>query len=130
MSELDPLSEKLSKLSPKLNSTAIWPAEQLELCAEHRVFEWFVAEEFGGFGASPSEIVEGYIQIGSACLTTAFVITQRTAACKRFAATDNRSIKSDLLPKLAKWGNFRNCRDFPFDDQSSPFGKTRIIGQK
>lgn len=95
------LLDRLSKLAPDLDSIAKWPAEQLQLCAKYDVFKWFVSEQYGGIGSSPQEIVQGYIQLASACLTTAFVITQRTAACKRIALSENKGIKDALLPKLA-----------------------------
>lgn len=92
---------RLSELATTLNSTNQWPTKQLQLCAESGVFQWFVSKEFGGVGYQAPEIVQGYIELASACLTTTFVITQRTAACKRIAISDNQMVKNHLLPKLA-----------------------------
>ena len=83
-----------------------WPERQLQLCGEFGVFKWFIADEYGGSGYSDREIVKGYLNLASACLTTTFVITQLTGACKRIAAAENRGVAARLLPDLAQGHSF------------------------
>ena len=74
---------------PTLERPDAWPAEQLRLCGEAGVFEWFVEPELGGQGWSEAEVLRGYVKLAAACLTTTFVITQRTGAMSRIAASEN-----------------------------------------
>ncbi|QDU55238.1 acyl-CoA dehydrogenase family protein [Aeoliella mucimassa] len=99
--ELDVLCEQLKSLADQTDATGQWPAEQLRLCGEAGVFEWFLPTEYGGQHWSDVDVVRGYLKLAAACLTTTFVITQRTGACRRVAAGENDSLKSQVLPQLA-----------------------------
>ncbi len=98
--QLDELCGELAELAPKLEQPGAWPAEQLRLCGEAGVFEWFVPREFGGQGWSEAAAVRGYLKLSAACLTTTFVITQRSGAMTRIAASDNEWVRRALLPDL------------------------------
>ena len=98
---LDELCEKLASLARELDVSGEWPARQLELCGEYGVFEWFLEPEWGGQGWDNETVARGYLALSSACLTTTFVITQRTGACRRMASSDNQDLKAALLPDLA-----------------------------
>ena len=98
---LEELCEKLASLARELDVSGEWPARQLELCAEYGVFEWFLEPEWGGQGWDNGAVARGYLALSSACLTTTFVITQRTGACRRIASADRRELQELLLPKLA-----------------------------
>src|SRR5258706_2346154 len=86
---LDKLCLQLAELARGLDRPGAWPAEQLRLCGEAGVFEWFVPREVGGQGWSEVAVVRGYLKLSAACLTTTFVITQRSGAMSRIAASDN-----------------------------------------
>jgi alkylation response protein AidB-like acyl-CoA dehydrogenase len=45
--------------------------------------------------------VRGYFALSAACLTTTFVLTQRTGACRRIEGCANEALKQRLLPGLA-----------------------------
>lgn len=83
-----------------------WPAAELDLCAEYGVFEWFVDPEWGGQGWCDDSVLKAYLELSAACLTTAFVITQRTGACRRIAKSGNDWAQSQLLPGLARGESF------------------------
>ena len=106
---LAPLCETLRSNSRLLQQSDAWPQQSLRACAKYEVFRWFLPTEFGGIGAAPHEIVRGYIELASACLTTTFVISQRTAACKRILASANQPLKQRLLPQLAEGSLFSTC---------------------
>ncbi len=98
--ELRALCEQLAKSSHSESEASLWPREQLDLCAESGVFEWFVPEAYGGQGWTAGEITEGYLLLSSACLTTTFILTQLTGACRRIAAASNEALPQRLLPAL------------------------------
>ena len=97
---LETLVEELARLGGELDRTEAWPAEQLRLCGEAGVFGWFMARHWGGQEWSDPEITRGYLRLGAACLTTTFVITQRTGACLRIAGSDNEMAQQRLLAPL------------------------------
>jgi alkylation response protein AidB-like acyl-CoA dehydrogenase len=84
-----------------MDRTGAWPAEQLALCGEAGVFEWFLDPVWGGQGWSEEQVVRGYLTLSAACVTTTFVITQRTGACRRIEGCANEALKQRLLPGLA-----------------------------
>jgi alkylation response protein AidB-like acyl-CoA dehydrogenase len=84
-----------------LDRTGHWPAEQLRLCGEAGVFEWFLEPKHGGQGWSAEDVARGYMALASACLTTTFILTQRTGACRRIAGCRNQPLKERWLPGLA-----------------------------
>lgn len=103
---LDRLCERLSALAAELDRTERWPAEQLRLCGEAGVYEWFASRAWGGQEWSDLDITHGYLRLGAACLTTAFIITQRTGACQRIAGSDNETARQRLLPGLVTGAAF------------------------
>lgn len=94
------LCQRLRDLSANIDENDAWPEEQLRLCGEYGVHEWFLPEEWGGQSWSDADVIRGYLELSAACLTTTFVITQRTGACGRIAIGDNESVKQRLLPGL------------------------------
>ncbi len=103
---VDQLCQQLAELAPTLDAADAWPGEQLQLCARYGVFEWFLPTKWGGQGWSDASIIRGYLALSQACLTTTFVITQRTGACRRIAASDNDHVKKSLLPDLISGKTF------------------------
>ena len=97
---LGELCERLAALAPTLDTPAAWPAEQLQLCGEAGVFEWFLPTEHGGQGWAEADLLRGYVQLAAACLTTTFVITQRIGAMQRIAAGQSDVARERLLPDL------------------------------
>jgi alkylation response protein AidB-like acyl-CoA dehydrogenase len=98
---LSTLCGQIATMAIELDRAPRWPAEQLQLCGESGVFEWFLDPAWGGQGWSEEQVVRGYLALSAACLTTTFIITQRTGACRRIAGCDNANLKERLLPGLA-----------------------------
>jgi alkylation response protein AidB-like acyl-CoA dehydrogenase len=96
------LCARLSELAVELDRSGAWPAEQLRLCGQAGVYEWFLDTAWGGQAWSDEQVVRGYLALSAACLTTTFVITQRTGACRRIAGSANEDLKQRLLPDLAR----------------------------
>jgi alkylation response protein AidB-like acyl-CoA dehydrogenase len=103
---LGALLARLAELSPELEAPDAWPAEQLRLCGEAGVFEWFIEPELGGQGWSEADLLRAYVQLAAACLTTTFVITQRTGAMTRIAAGDSQFARDVILPELVAGRTF------------------------
>ncbi len=97
---LDALCARLAELSPSLEAADAWPAEQLRLCGEAGVFEWFVPRELGGQAWHEADVLGAYVKLAAACLTTTFVITQRIGAMQRVAAGESAAAREELLPDL------------------------------
>ncbi|MEM7454780.1 MAG: acyl-CoA dehydrogenase family protein [Planctomycetota bacterium] len=103
---LEHLCILLQQASEKSKSDQFWPETQLDLCAMAGVFGWFIPEEFGGANWATEDLVRGYLSLAEACLTTTFVITQRSAACRRIAMSENDLVKQQFLPGLATGQTF------------------------
>lgn len=103
---LDALCRELADRADELDASKGWPAEQLDLCGQYGVYEWFLPAKLGGQGWSGVDVMRGYLRLSAACLTTTFIITQRTGACRRIAATANEGLKDRLLPALLRGDTF------------------------
>jgi alkylation response protein AidB-like acyl-CoA dehydrogenase len=103
---LEKLCSRLAAGAAEVDESGQWPAEQLRLCGEAGVYEWFLELEHGGQGWSAVDVVRGYMELASACLTTTFILTQRTGACRRIAGCHNEPLKSRLLPGLVSGESF------------------------
>ncbi|MFK7817784.1 MAG: acyl-CoA dehydrogenase family protein [Planctomycetaceae bacterium] len=101
---LDPrlpdLCEQLVSKQMELEEPDAWPAEQLQLLSDTGVLAWTVPEQFGGQGLVRRDLAFGYEQLGGACLTTTFVLTQRNAAVARIGLSQNDALKQQLLTQL------------------------------
>jgi alkylation response protein AidB-like acyl-CoA dehydrogenase len=100
--EFEALCAFLAAHADRLDQGGQWPAEQLRRCAQAGVFRWFLEERFGGWGWSEEQIARGYLRLSRACLTTAFIITQRSGACRRMADSQNTPADEQYLPALAR----------------------------
>src|SRR5262245_59793181 len=95
------LRRQLVERATELDRTGDWPAEQLRLCGEFGVYEWFLDPAWGGQGWEEEQVVRGYLALSAACLTTTFIITQRTGACRRIEGSGNDALRQRLLPGQA-----------------------------
>ncbi len=68
---------------PRQNPVALWPREQLNWIADAGVLRGFESLENGGTGWSDVEQLQSYLDLGAACLTSAFILTQYVGAIKR-----------------------------------------------
>ena len=103
---LDQLCSSLAELAQEVDLAGQWPGRSMQLCGEAGVFEWFLEPPWGGQAWNEEAIIRGYLALSSACLTTTFIITQRSGACRRIAGCDNDWLKQNLLPDLAGGNSF------------------------
>ncbi len=104
--QLAELCRELAARSAALVGKTECPAVQMALCARAGVFRWFMPESVGGFGWSEADILRGYLQLSAACLTTTFILTQFTSACRRVADSDNQPLARRWLPTLLDGSHF------------------------
>jgi hypothetical protein len=103
MNILDELCVQLKSLSIDLDgieSTESWPKKQLDLCAKYGVFRWRKSTN------GTEVLINSTIKLSSACLTTAFVVSQFLGALKRIEASNNTYLKDQLIPQLKKGDGF------------------------
>lgn len=103
---LETLAAELSEGAQRLDLDESWPADQLESCGLYGVYRWFLPAAWGGYDWSDADEIRGYLRLSEACLTTTFIITQRTGACRRIVASENEPLKQKLLPELASGETF------------------------
>lgn len=66
------------------------------------VTTWDIPHRFAGLDLPPVKMLEGLRQLASASLVATFVLTQRTAAVRRIATSDNENAQQTLLPALCQ----------------------------
>lgn len=97
---LQALRDRLIGAQDALEEPGAWPGDQLDWLSEADVLRWTVPREWGGIGISRRNLAFGYEVLGSACLTSTFVLTQRNAAIARIGLSDNVELKQRLLSDL------------------------------
>ncbi len=103
---LDQLCAELASLADDLDASGDWPARQLGLLSRYGVYQWFMPKAWGGQEWDDNEIIQGYLRLSAACLTTTFIITQRSGACRRIVDSENDQVKRRLAPRLASGESF------------------------
>jgi alkylation response protein AidB-like acyl-CoA dehydrogenase len=99
---IDPqLLTALAALAAGADAGPDWPAESWRRLRDAGVLAWSVPRMFGGAGWTGTDLLAGYEQLAGACLTTAFILSQREAAVRRLVASENRDLQSRFSPGLA-----------------------------
>ncbi len=79
-----------------------WPARQMARLAEEGVFGWLIPQQWGGSELDEPEILNGYLELADACLTSAFILTQFNSAVQKLVTCDREKLQSAWLPRLAR----------------------------
>ena len=103
---LDRLCQELASRAGALDTSGAWPAEQLRMLGEAGVYRWFLPRQWGGFEWNEADLLRGYMRLAAACLTTTFILTQRSGAVKRIVDSENAEAQKRLLPGLAEGSHF------------------------
>jgi butyryl-CoA dehydrogenase len=83
-----------------------WPAESWQALIDAGVLGWCVPRQFGGHELGRTELLAGSERLADACLTTAFIVSQRDAAVRRLTAHATPELQARLLPALARGESF------------------------
>jgi butyryl-CoA dehydrogenase len=92
----------LAHQAEQADQDALWPTAALDALKAAQVPRWSVAAEYEGWGLELVQRLHGYEAIGQACLTTAFILSQREAAVRRLSLSADRPVAAELLPPLAR----------------------------
>ncbi len=96
------LSNELEELRDSIEPAGQWPTRQLSLLAEAGVFGWLIPRRWGGSELDDVAVLNGYLELSDACLTSAFILTQFNAAVQKLVACDQDALKDLWLPRLAR----------------------------
>jgi alkylation response protein AidB-like acyl-CoA dehydrogenase len=91
----------LSSLADHADTDLAWPDASLRLAADLGAVRWSIPTDHGGQGLDRVGQLEGSEQLGSACLTTAFILSQREAAV-RWLLQASEAVRQRYLPALAR----------------------------
>jgi alkylation response protein AidB-like acyl-CoA dehydrogenase len=105
MSEFSSLLSTLAAGADRADASADWPPAW-DALGRAGVLAWSIPPAHGGAGKSAAELLAGYEQLAGACLTTAFILTQREAAVRRLVASPNTALAARILPALAIGATF------------------------
>jgi alkylation response protein AidB-like acyl-CoA dehydrogenase len=97
---------QLAALAAEADAAPSWPAASWNVLRQAGALGWVIPREFGGQGLGPHELLDGYEQLASACLTTCFLLSQREAACRRLLDSGQETLCRALLPQLAAGETF------------------------
>jgi alkylation response protein AidB-like acyl-CoA dehydrogenase len=95
------LLRALAANADRADGQAEWPAASWQLLGGAGVLGWSIPREFGGQGFGAVDLLAGYERLAGACLTTAFILSQREAAVRRLLANADAQQKRRYLPALA-----------------------------
>ena len=94
-------SERLATAAEDADRELAWPAASWEALRLAGVLGWSIPREYGGAGLSAVDLLSGLEEISSACLTTAFALSQREAAI-RHLLKGPVALGERYLPRLAR----------------------------
>jgi alkylation response protein AidB-like acyl-CoA dehydrogenase len=84
------------------DTVPIWPGPSWEALRLAGILSWSVPRAYGGQERGPVELLHAHGQLATACLTTAFILSQREAAIRRIVDSPNEELRRELLPPLAR----------------------------
>src|SRR5260370_2601457 len=99
------LLAQLAARADRADADLAWPEASLLVAKELGALAWSIPTEFGGQGLDRVAQLQGSEQLASACLTTAFVLSQREAAVRWLLAA-SEPLRQRYLPALARGDAF------------------------
>jgi alkylation response protein AidB-like acyl-CoA dehydrogenase len=109
MNQGDLFEDALAILAAHANNAdaeAVWPAASWEALRGAGVLAWSAPSTYGGEERASKALLEGYARLAKACLTTAFILSQREAAVRRIIDHGPPDLQRELLRPLACGGHF------------------------
>jgi alkylation response protein AidB-like acyl-CoA dehydrogenase len=92
----------LAAQADRADAETVFPSRSWDLVRAAGVPGWSVPAAFGGRGLPASQRLRGAEQLAAACLTTAFILSQREGAVRRILSHARPILQADLLPRLAR----------------------------
>jgi butyryl-CoA dehydrogenase len=94
--------EALAAHADAADAECVWPDNSWQVLRQSGVLKWSLPATAGGQDRGSLELLEGYGEVAGSCLTTAFLLSQREAACRRLRDSENDWLRQELLPPLAR----------------------------
>ncbi|MBI1346579.1 acyl-CoA dehydrogenase [bacterium] len=82
------------------NQSAAWPVASLNAVQQAGAMRWSIPVEYGGLSSPVTDLFHGHEQIAAACLTTAFILSQRESAIRQLIKGP-QPLRERYLPGLA-----------------------------
>ncbi len=101
-----PLLDELAALAGPADADPVWPEASWQVLRRSGALGWVIPSAYDGTESTPPELLAGYEALAEACLTTAFILSQREAACRRLRDSGNDTVCRELLPPLARGERF------------------------
>lgn len=79
-----------------------WPARQMARLAESGVFGWLIPHRWSGSELEEPDLLNGYLELADACLTSAFILTQFNSAVQKLVTCGHAELQDQWLPRLAR----------------------------
>jgi len=92
----------LANLAAAADVETVWPTASWEALRRSGVLAASIPKQYGGQGRDALELLSVYEQLAGACLTTAFILSQREGAVRRLLDSGNKAACDELLPQLAR----------------------------
>jgi butyryl-CoA dehydrogenase len=92
----------LAANADRADADSAWPAASWDLVRDAGVLTWSIPVAFGGRALASLDLLSGYEQLAGACLTTAFILSQREGAVRRLLAHGSPEQRQRFLPLLAE----------------------------
>ncbi|MFQ5429360.1 MAG: acyl-CoA dehydrogenase family protein [Phycisphaerae bacterium] len=99
---LEQLTRDLARLATHYDMLGAWPATSIDRLEEAGAWTWIIPKQYGGMALGPADQITAYEAVAAGCMSSLLILTQRDGACELIAASDNESLKAELLPKLAR----------------------------
>jgi alkylation response protein AidB-like acyl-CoA dehydrogenase len=100
------LLEQLAAHAEEADRRFDWPEASWRLLADTGVPGWSIPREYGGSGLDPVATLRGHEALGSACMTTAFILSQCEAAIQRILSGESALLRERVLPSVAQGKSF------------------------
>ena len=94
----DSLLLSLRELAEAADTQADWPERSWQLLAGAGLLRYGIPSDLGGEDRSTSAIFERNEAFAGACLTTAFILSQREAAVRRLIVSDRADLRRNTCP--------------------------------
>ena len=95
-----PIRERLTQGADRADRGVDWPAESWSALNDAGALRWSIPQTYGGLAKNTIDLLSGMEEIGSCCLTSAFILSQREAAIRQISKGPDE-LKSKYLPRLA-----------------------------
>jgi alkylation response protein AidB-like acyl-CoA dehydrogenase len=97
---LSKLADDVRRCQEESGPATQWPAKELRLVWGAGVPDWFIPAALGGSPRSNQGQLELFLELGSVCLTTTFILTQVAGAIRRIAGMADLGMAREILSEV------------------------------